>query len=106
MRRVVLTSSAVIVLALILGATVFRDEIAQAAQIVSADITSPLDQQGNVKVHEQGIANVSVRNASVPFVQAGTPITIAVGSNEGAYTVPSGKRLVIQYVNATAVSDQ
>lgn len=29
-------------------------------------VTSPLDAQGNVKVHEQGTANVSVTNANLP----------------------------------------
>ena len=37
-----------------LGATVFSDPIAQAAQTVSATIIGPLDGNGNVAVHEQG----------------------------------------------------
>jgi hypothetical protein len=43
-----------------LGATVFSGQIATAAQSVSATIIGPLDGQGNVKVHEQGTANVTV----------------------------------------------
>jgi hypothetical protein len=43
-----------------LGATVLSGPIAAAAQSVSATITGPLDGQGNVKVHEQGTANVHV----------------------------------------------
>jgi hypothetical protein len=56
-----------------LGATVFSGSIATAAQSVSATIIGPLDGGGNVKVHEQGTANVNVvGNASV---QAGIPAT-------------------------------
>jgi hypothetical protein len=43
-----------------LSATVLSGPIASAAQSVSATITGPLDGQGNVKVHEQGTANVNV----------------------------------------------
>jgi hypothetical protein len=49
--------------AALLGATVLREPIAAAAQSVSANITGPLDGQGNVKVHEQGAANVNVTNS-------------------------------------------
>jgi hypothetical protein len=56
-----------------LGATVLSGPIATAAQTVSATITGPLDGQGNVKVHEQGTANVNVLgNVST---QAGIPAT-------------------------------
>jgi hypothetical protein len=48
-----------------LGATVFHEEIAQAAQLVSAEIIGPLDAQGNVKVHEQGTADVNITNRAV-----------------------------------------
>jgi hypothetical protein len=62
-----------LVLGATLGATVFSGSIATAAQSVSATITGPLDGGGNVKVHEQGTANVNVvGNASV---QAGIPMT-------------------------------
>ena len=58
--------------ATMLGATVFREPIASAAQGVSATIVGPLDADGNVKVHEQGTASVSV---------AGTPaVTLADSS--------------------------
>jgi hypothetical protein len=48
----------------LLGTTVFRDDIANATGLAGppmpVSIVSPLDSQGNVKVHEQGTANVSV----------------------------------------------
>jgi hypothetical protein len=57
-----------------LGATVFSGPIATAAQTISATITDPVDGQGNVKVHEQGTANVNVTNGSLN-VASPTPIT-------------------------------
>jgi hypothetical protein len=65
---------ALLVLGTLLGATVLSGPIATAAQSVSATITGPLDGQGNVKVHEQGTANVNVTNGSLN-VASPTPIT-------------------------------
>jgi len=59
---------------LALGATVFREQVAQAAQGVAATIVSPLDSNGNVAVHEQGTANVNVTNSSLSVAPA-APIT-------------------------------
>jgi hypothetical protein len=50
----------VIGLSVILGATVLREPVAWAAQTVDANVIGPLDGNGNVKVHEQGTANVAV----------------------------------------------
>jgi hypothetical protein len=59
--------------ATILCVTVLSGSIATAAQAVSATITGPLDGQGNIKVHEQGTANVNVVG-NVP-TQEGIPAT-------------------------------
>jgi hypothetical protein len=96
----------VIVVATILGATVLREPIANAASSVSATIVGPLDAQGNVKTHEQGTANVAVTNApaSHPLEVSGV-ISLADGQVFGdqyPYTVPAGKRLVIEYLTAKA----
>jgi hypothetical protein len=95
--------------ATILGATVLREPIAQAAQLVDSNIVGPLDGNGNIKVHEQGTALVHERgtaavdviNSSIPIQQAGTPVAIRLTWPDGDrdYTVPMGKRLVIDYVN-------
>jgi hypothetical protein len=53
--------------ATILGATALREPIASAAQSISANITGPLDANGNVKVHEQGTALVGI--TGVPDVK-------------------------------------
>ena len=51
--------------ATILGATVLREPIAQAAQSTAATIVGPLDANGNVKVHEQGTAKTQEQNVDV-----------------------------------------
>lgn len=51
-----------IVGSMVLGASVFREPIARAAQSTAATIIGPLDSNGNVRVHEQGTAAVSVTN--------------------------------------------
>jgi hypothetical protein len=81
--------------AAILGATVFSTRIAQAAQFVTATIADPLDAQGNLRVHEQG--TVIIRDPEV----AREPWHMFLGPSD-IYTVPAGKRLVIEYVNGIA----
>lgn len=54
-----------LLLSVVLGATVFSTPLAWAAQAVNATITGPLDANGNVKIHEQGTANVNVTNSSL-----------------------------------------
>jgi hypothetical protein len=73
MRKYLLVGGMVL-LGLLLGATVFREPVAWAAQAVDARITAPLDVSGNVKVHEAGTANVNVTNSSLA-VTAASPIT-------------------------------
>jgi hypothetical protein len=112
----------------ILGATVMREPIAWAAQIVDAKIVAPLDGAGNVMVHEQGTVQVAgtvgirpaandvtidnpaaspvpvaVQQAAIEPVQERVRISLADGeSDEEApvYTVPAGKLLVITFVSA------
>ena len=88
-----------VVTASMLGATVFREPVAFAAQLVNATITSPLDPQGDVAVHEQGVASVQVTNAELA-VRQGTPFSIMVKKPADRFTVPADKRLVIEYVNS------
>jgi stage V sporulation protein SpoVS len=60
-----------LLLSLVLGATVFREPIAWAAQSVSATIAGPLDSHGNVAVHEMGTAAVH-EQADTQLVATGT----------------------------------
>jgi len=119
-------------LAVVLGATVFRDQVAWAAQSVDAHITN-IDGNGNIKVHEQGTAAVNVTNTTVPVHEQGTP-TVAIsptsntvepdqhlntpfvvyraldvtsfsgGNATTTFTVPAGKVFVLQHVSVTAVA--
>jgi hypothetical protein len=58
MQRRLLVVAGMIGLALILGATVLRESVAWAAEVVDAHITN-LDPNGNIMVHEQGTASVT-----------------------------------------------
>ena len=101
-----------------LGGTVLRNPIAYAAtnvpqMFVSNDSAHAvpvreqnLDAGNNLRVHEQGTANVNVTNTYDPARSAITasvldqidPGVIAQLTGTGWYSVPAGKRLVIQYV--------
>ena len=101
-RHVVLLLTAA---GVVLGATVFREPVAFAAQLVNATITGPLDAQGNVAVHERGVASVNVTNAELSVRQAGTPFSIMLKPPNEIFTVPAGKQLLIEYVSSFSSSD-
>jgi hypothetical protein len=112
----------------ILGATVMREPIAWAAQVVDAKIVAPLDGAGNVKVHEQGTVQVTgtvgirpaandvtidnpaaspvpvaVQQEGVETVQEFTRVFLGEGESEeerAVFTVPAGKLLIITFVSA------
>jgi hypothetical protein len=105
MRRAIIPALLLVLVSVVLGATVFRGQVAQAAQSISATIVGPLDAQGNVKVHEQGTAAVH-EQGTVGIRSANDEVSI-VGSNFGNgcdqftfYTVPAGKTLVLEYIGA------
>lgn len=77
----------------VLGATMLREPVALAAQAISATIVGPLDANGNVMVHEQGTANVSVAQ----------PAPITDGANSHATSCPDNSTLG-QPAVATALS--
>jgi hypothetical protein len=80
----------VVVGAAVLGATVFRERIVYAAQLVNATIVGPVDDVGNVKV-------ALARDPEA----AREPWHAFLGADD-EYIVPAGKRLVIEYVNGIA----
>jgi hypothetical protein len=94
----------------ILGATVLREPLAQAAApiasvFVSNDTSSPvpvreqnLDANGNARVHEQGTAKVDVTNSSLPIAP---PAPVTGGGGWGGAAVGSPRTL--QPVTAIAV---
>jgi hypothetical protein len=85
-RRAMIGWLLLIGVGVVLGTTVFRIDIAQAtgrAQSVTVDNTTAnpvpvreqnTDANGNIKVHEQGTANVNVANSSLTVAPA-TPVT-------------------------------
>jgi hypothetical protein len=113
MRKYVIVVAGLL-LGIVLGATVFRAPVVWAAQAISATIVGPLDANGNVKVHEQGTATVSVSNGATapvpvfdvagatrqPFQVSGTTTAVDGSTENSTCTqVPAGKRLVIQYID-------
>jgi hypothetical protein len=86
-RRALIAALMLIGLGVFLGTTIFREDIAYAAQLVSADIVGPLDAQGNVKVHEQETANVNVTNRALAV--SGT-VNVDVTTSKLLATPPGG----------------
>jgi hypothetical protein len=104
--------------ATVLGATVLREPIARASQVVDANIIGPLDEQGNVKVHEQGALQVASSSSNPLWVKAADNPAFepynehifffhdAPGSLCQERPVPQGKRLVLETVSARFSSPQ
>jgi 5-enolpyruvylshikimate-3-phosphate synthase len=82
--------------ATVLGATVLREPIASAAQSTAATIVGPLDANGNVKVHEQGV--VRDDHVDITFHGQSNSGSTTNCANESVYTVPAGKQLVAEFV--------
>jgi hypothetical protein len=85
-RRGLIGALLLVGLGVILGTTVFRDDVAQATGLAQAPTPvreQNLDGNTNIKVHEQGTANVNVTNSSLP-VAPPTPVT----SGGSALAVP------------------
>ncbi len=113
-RRAIIGALLPIGVGVVLGATVFRTDIAQAtglAQAVTVDNTAanpvPVKEQntdpnaaGAIKVHEQGTAQVDA--SSTPAREA-VERELAIHTLGECFTVPAGKRLVIQEVSGQAL---
>jgi hypothetical protein len=74
-----------VISALVLGGTVFRQQVADASALLNVFVTNDsshpvpvkeqnVDANGNIKVHEQGTADVRVTNSSLTIAPA-APIT-------------------------------
>jgi hypothetical protein len=84
MRKALVLGIALLVTSVVvLGGTVFRQQVADAANLVNVFVTNDtshpvpareqnLDANGNIKVHEQGTASVNITNATVPVHEQGT----------------------------------
>jgi hypothetical protein len=78
MRRAIIPALLLVLLSVVLGATVFREQVAHAASAVLKVREQNLDAQGNIKVHEQGTANVNVTNSSLSVAP---PASITAGGD-------------------------
>src|SRR6476620_6958377 len=98
-RKATISALLLICVGVVVGATVFRTDIAQAtglAQSVTVN-NKPgnavpvreqnLDGSGNVKVHEQGTANVNVTNSSLTVA---SPAPITAGAIGVGLPCPAG----------------
>jgi hypothetical protein len=98
-QRALIGALGLVLVGVVLGATVFRSDIAQAtglAQSVTVNNTPaqavPVREQNldgaNIKVHEQGTANVNVTNSSLSVAP---PAPITTGGGDLATTCPLNK---------------
>jgi hypothetical protein len=84
-QRAIIGALLVVFVGVVLGATVFRTDIAQATGLATGPVVTvvntpaqavPVREQnlagGNIKVHEQGTADVNVTNTAVPVNVQGT----------------------------------
>lgn len=87
---------------MVLGATVLREPVASAAQLLAVSIKEPVDADGNVKVAQQGTANVNVVDTHEPF-QRRLDFSLADGDPFGseAFSIPAGKRFVAQFISVS-----
>jgi hypothetical protein len=112
-RRAIIGALLLIGVGVALGATVFRTDIAQATGLAPAPSNvvvsntpaqavpnreQNLDGSGNIKVHEQGTANVNVTNSSLS-VAPESPITAGGGSTT---CVATGDVTPCPYAETTA----
>ena len=91
MRRALIPVLFLLLLSVVLGATVFREQAAHAMAVLEVHVTNATPRDA-VAVHEQG---------TVPVRAAGAPLTLRLVGIDGVtgFTVPTGKRLEIDYVN-------
>jgi hypothetical protein len=110
MRKSLILGIALLVTSVVvLGGTVFRQQVADAASVLNVFVTNNsshpvpvreqnLDAQGNIKVHEQGTANVNVTNSSLSVAQ---PAPVTAGGTSVGFASSS---TISQSGTATALS--
>jgi hypothetical protein len=129
MRRPLAFVAIAILAGAVLATTVFRDEIANAANAVQAQnvnvVNTPaapvpvreqnVDFNGLIKVHEQGTANVRVTNSALPVTVGGDvsaqqfqdcrEVVLTDGMDGDSVhfaAIPAGHRLVVKYASGYA----
>jgi hypothetical protein len=103
MRRAVLAGVLLVLCSLVLGATVFREQVAQAAQAI-LPVKVVNDSSEPVPVSQQGTANVNVTNSSLsvalpaPVTGGGQRLTVDAGQTANVDVI-TASALVIQFRN-------
>jgi hypothetical protein len=88
MRKALISALLLVFLSVVLGATVFRENVAQAASTLNVVVRN--DAANPVPVRQQGTVDVNMTTQ---------PVTFRLDTLDTTWQVPAGKRLVIQYVN-------
>jgi hypothetical protein len=105
MRRALASVLLLLVCSAVLGATVFREQVAEAAQAIlpvrvvntSAD---PVPVSGTVAIN--GTAAVEVADERTPFeIRVDADIANEFFGSSGHFTVPDGKRLVVEFISVS-----
>jgi hypothetical protein len=98
--RKIWVASAAVTIGLVLGATVLRERIAWAAQVVDAIIIGPLDSNGNVRVHEQGV--LSARPAlNANSIQMSSYVAASAAENGFGFSFPAATRVAVSSLTFT-----
>jgi hypothetical protein len=114
-RNAIHAGLSLIAVAMFLGATLFREEVAQAASAILNVQEQNTDANGNIKVHEQGTATVNVSNTVAtddkfaPGMEPARfgPVELDQGDIFGTPVVPAvpaGKTFIVTYLNVEGLS--
>src|SRR6266566_8158075 len=104
MRKAIIPALLLVLVSVVLGATVFREQVANAAATLMVRETNT-DAQGNIKVHEQGIANVNVTNSSLTVASGvATKHLVEVVDCDEAQTFDSGA-IAASFINLENLGD-
>jgi hypothetical protein len=112
-QRAIIGALLLVGVGLVLGTTVFRADIAQATGLAqgvtvvnTASQAVPVREQnldgGSIKVHEQGTARVRSDEEEVSASQKLT--SQGFGCEGDLYTVPAGKRLIVEYIGSQVIA--
>ena len=78
MRKAIIPALLLVLVSVVLGATVFREQVAHAASNLNVFVTN--DAAHPVPVHEQGTANVNVTNAGGRVIPVAHDVTLPTGT--------------------------
>jgi hypothetical protein len=101
MRRAIIPALLLVLVSVVLGATVFREQVANAAATLLVRETNT-DAQGNIRVHEQGTANVRSADREVSLTRVVFNASGSTCELSDVYVVPADANLVVEYISGIA----